>query len=541
MEKSKTIHLEEPNTLASFLTEEERQNIVSLKITGLVGTKDFDGVLDDMCMCEGEYDDSDNFIPDYNESPAIRHLDMSEATFVDGETLPYFGWHTQLETFIFPQGIKYTFETGFTESDNLHTLILPDGMEEVRDFGNCLNLTGLVLPESLEEIHSFAFAGCDSITEIRIPPAVKAFDGSCFAGCKIAAYEVDEKNPYFTVIDGVVYSKDLTKLIAFPSAYPHKHFTVPNTVRTIGYSAFMDSPIKSIQLPDSLTVIEGWAFQNSAIHSIEMPDSVTEVGELAFRWCSELKHVRLSTRITKIPRQLFTSCLKLKNLDIPPSVKTIHYSAIAWNHGIERLILHDGLEEIVDDGPLLGCGGNLCEVNFPKTLKKVPGGVFNYSPNLKKFKLDPENPYFRIIDGALCSKDGRIIYAIPDVTRTNYVTPEGIEVIAARAFSYLPKLQEVILPSTLKTIEERAFQGCYNLKSLHIPAGVTKIGVDFLLSCEKLNEVIIDSAIPPELTGHVRDDVWLFKDMTLLVSQNAAGAYKAALGWKSFKVEESKN
>lgn len=42
MEKSKTIHLEEPNTLASFLTEEERQNIVSLKITGLVGTKDFD-------------------------------------------------------------------------------------------------------------------------------------------------------------------------------------------------------------------------------------------------------------------------------------------------------------------------------------------------------------------------------------------------------------------------------------------------------------------------------------------------------------------
>lgn len=541
MEKSKTIHLEEPNTLASFLTEEERQNIVSLKITGFVGTKDFDDVLDDMCMCEGEYDHHDNFIPDYNESPAIRHLDMGESIFVDGDTLPCFGWHTQLETFIFPQGIKSTYETGFKESDNLHTLILPNGMKEVRDFENCPNLTGLVLPDSLEEIHSFAFAGCDAITSIRIPPAVKAFNGSCFAGCKIAAYEVDENNPYYTAIDGVVYSKDLTKLIAFPSAYPHKHFTVPSTVRIIGDSAFMDSPIKSIQLPDSLTAIEGWAFQDSAIHSIEMPDSVTEVGELAFRWCSELKHVRLSTRITRIPQQMFTSCLKLNNLDIPPSVKAIHYSAIAWCEGLEHLHLHDGLEEIVDEGPMLGCGGNLCEVNFPKTLKKVPGGVFNYTPYLKEFALDPENPYFCIINTALCSKDGKIIYSVPDVTRTSYIIPEGIEMIAARAFAFLPELDEIVLPSTLKIIEERAFQECINLKRLHIPAGVTKIGVNFLMSCDKLKEIIIDSAIPPEMTGYVRDDEWQFKDKTLLVPQNAAAEYKTAPGWNSFKVEERNN
>ena len=134
MEISKIIHLERPNTLTSFLTEEERRTIVSLKITGLVGQKDFDDVLDDMCNCEGEYDDYDNFIPNYDESAAIRHLDMGEAVFVDGETLPYFGWHTQLETFILPQGLKYTNETGMAESDNLHTLVFPDGMKAIKDF-----------------------------------------------------------------------------------------------------------------------------------------------------------------------------------------------------------------------------------------------------------------------------------------------------------------------------------------------------------------------------------------------------------------------
>lgn len=42
MEKSKVIHLEEANTLSNFLTSEERHTLVSLKITGFIGRKDFD-------------------------------------------------------------------------------------------------------------------------------------------------------------------------------------------------------------------------------------------------------------------------------------------------------------------------------------------------------------------------------------------------------------------------------------------------------------------------------------------------------------------
>lgn len=44
MEYSKTIHLENANTLSNFLTQEERVNVVSLKITGFLGRKDFEDV-----------------------------------------------------------------------------------------------------------------------------------------------------------------------------------------------------------------------------------------------------------------------------------------------------------------------------------------------------------------------------------------------------------------------------------------------------------------------------------------------------------------
>lgn len=112
MEKRKVIHLEEANPLSNFLTKEERENIVSLKITGLIGHRDFEDVLDEMCDACGEYD---NFIPDYELTPALRHLDLGEATYADGEGMPYFGFHAQLETFILPKGLTTIISFGIFE------------------------------------------------------------------------------------------------------------------------------------------------------------------------------------------------------------------------------------------------------------------------------------------------------------------------------------------------------------------------------------------------------------------------------------------
>ena len=544
METTKVIHLEKANTLSQFLSYQERREVVSLKITGFIGRKDFDDVLDDMCTVWGEYDDDDNFIPNEDEVHAIKHIDLGEAKYVDGEELPFFGFHTQLETFIFPQGVKTTldkgeFETGLSESKTLKTLVLPKGIKIVAGFNSCPNITNLVIPDGVEIIKWNAFIGCKSITSIRIPSSVRELHGSSFAGCNIEAYEVDEAYECYTVVDGVVYTKDLKTLVAFPSAYPKKHFEVPSTTQIIGSSAFESAPIVSIDLPDGLTIIEKYAFEFSAIHSIEIPDGVTEIGDSTFCGCRNLEHVRLSRGLTKIPERVFSSCTQLRTLDIPMNVKYIDYSSLAWCDGLEILQLHDGLEEIGERGPMLIRDGKLREVVFPKTLKKVPGGVFNYSPYINEFKIDSANPYFCVIDGALYSKDGKILYSVPNRYRTDFIIPEGVEEIAEMAFMNMYELNQITLPSTLRIIGDRAFQGCNKVETIRLPARLDEVEILFLFSCNRLKTVIMEGHVPPKMFGNVREKDWIYEKIELLVPKDSVAEYKKAPGWRDFIVKEN--
>ena len=219
-------------------------------------------------------------------------------------------------------------------------------------------------------------------------------------------------------------------------------------------------------------------------------------------------------------------------------MKSIEYSSLAWCGGLEQLHLHDGLEEIVSGGPMLIHGGQLREVIFPKTLKKVPGGVFNYSPYIEEYLLDSENPYFSVIDGALYSKDGKALYSVPNRKRTSFNIPEGVEIIAEMAFIDMYKLNEITLPSTLRIIGDRAFQGCDTIKTMRLPAGLVKVERLFLFSCDHLEKVIMESAVPPQMIGGRLESDWLYKKVNLLVPKDSVAEYKKAPGWNNFIIKE---
>jgi len=547
MGKSITIHLEKPNTLSKLLSKKDRNEVISLKITGLIGKKDFEDVLDDMCTVWSDFEDEgdEEGTPDYENAAPIRNLDLGEATYVDGKELPYFGYHSQLETLILPKGITSTlikdeYKSGITDSQKLTTLILPKGLKRVRNFSNCPHLTNLVLPKSVKKIDDFAFAGCTDITKIHIPASVKEMDGTCFADCNLQAYEVADDNPYFTVIGGVIYSKDLTTLVAFPSAYPYKHFSVPKGTKVIGYGAFMDSRIETIHLPDGLEVIETWAFQGSKIKSFEMPDSVTKVDELLFRFCTELEHLKLSKSLTELPAQLISSCPKLKVLDIPSSVKKVDATNLVWCNSLEQIVFRDGLEEIVNGTALIVERGHLKEVNYPKTLRKIPGGLFHNCPAVKEFNIDPENPYFWAIEGAIYTKDGKKLIAVPDAWREEFIVHDGTEEIDGFVFSDFSNLKKIVLPESLKIIGHRAFDGCETLKELRIPCNVESIDYRALDECKSLRKLVIEAAKPPKMVDVSRN--WDFADgnkkMVVYVPHDSLKAYKAANGWKNLRIRE---
>ncbi len=108
-----------------------------------------------------------------------------------------------------------------------------------------------------------------------------------------------------------------------------------------------------------------------------------------------------------------------------------------------------------------------------------------------EFEVDPENPFFKAEDGVLLSKDGKTLYRCPSTKRgATYKIPDGVEVVAERAFAFCG-FERIELPESLRTIGERAFLGCDALKSATIPANVATLGRGAFEECGALSSVEI--------------------------------------------------
>lgn len=93
------------------------------------------------------------------------------------------------------------------------------------------------------------------------------------------------------------------------------------------------------------------------------------------------------------------------------------------------------------------------------------------------------------------SKDGKTFKGLPRDTSGNFIIPEGVEIIAERAFAECMKIISVKLPSSLKAIRQEAFEGCYGLISIAIPEGVESIGRRAFSDCFSLTEITLPSSL----------------------------------------------
>ena len=99
---------------------------------------------------------------------------------------------------------------------------------------------------------------------------------------EVKAFAVAKNNPYFTVVDGVLYSKDMTRLVAVPHAKALT-FKIPATVKEIGNGAFVGSDINEIVIPEGVTTILPYAFANcSKLRRVVCPSTLTHVAGTAF-------------------------------------------------------------------------------------------------------------------------------------------------------------------------------------------------------------------------------------------------------------------
>lgn len=536
-----TVYIEKAGTLEALITEEERMSLTHLKIVGEINNADLSSVLDDMCSSEVSFDSDDLPIIAYDEPPFLKVLDLGDCTVVDGLYFGDFAYYSKLEELIFPKNVIQTSEDAFSDSFSLKKVILPDTLKKISygTFSNCSELEAVNLPDSLTEIGDFAFSDCTSLKEVTIPRNVSVIGCAAFHSCTgIERFTVDPANPNFITIDGVIYSSDRKKLVAFPCGYKGAHFDVVDGTECIGVGAFAGSKISTISFPQSLKTIEPYSFQFcDHLIEVQIPDSVIEIGELAFRYCPSLTRVQLSSNIKVLREQIFTGTPNLKRLVLPRSVRVIKPIALSWAQGLEELILNDGLEVIEDD--LCKCG-HLKYLYISKTVREIRSEKYRTArvDNTSfKVEVDKDSPYFIASNGLLYTKDWRKAICVYNKESNALVLDKRTRIIGPLCCSGYTKVQSITLPEGLIEIGSLAFSGCSSIERIDLPQSVQKVSSNAFVDCDNLKSLVVNASIPPEIKyNEWHQEYSCFDDTSdcvLYVPATSVEAYKAS--WLGFK------
>ena len=178
--------------------------------------------------------------------------------------------------------------------------------------------------------------------DILMLPQTKTKKAKCIRKLSI-------KSPHYVEIDGIIYTKDMHRLIVSSAGLKH------------------------VEIPEEVEKITDFAFYNSEIESVKLPDSIKKIGDEAFSNCHNLKEVNLGNGVKQLGNYVFSWDENLTKIELPPSLQEVGGYAF-YKSNIKSITLNEGLSNIVQ-GAFVGT--HIEKLYIPGSVKHIGKGAIS--------------------------------------------------------------------------------------------------------------------------------------------------------------------
>lgn len=446
---------------------------------------------------------------------------------------------------------------GFLNCNRITEVIIPNSIVRIGEaaFEGCSNMTSITIPNSVTSIGDWAFSGCSSMDTIVFSSSVSSVGKAIFYNCNsLNAIEVDIDNPNFCSLDGVLFNKDKTTIVAYPRNKTGA-YAIPNSVIDIeGYAFDKCYGLTAVTIPNNVINIGEYAFSScSALSSVTIGDNVAHIGGYAFSGCTNLTSIVIPRNVTKIESWAFQNCTNIidvvwnakscdfcnfgsqvESFTFGNDVDTIPASLCADMTNLVTIVIPEGVK-CIEDNAFQNCMG-LTNVTIPNSIMALGNSIFSGCTNLESVTLNSDSivsqnhsTYSNIstifgtqvqkylIGDAVsyigsfafygCSSltnikisssvDSIGEYAFYNCSSLDTIDIKGNSIISIGkyAFRNCHSLHSIKIPNSVKEIRQGTFYGCYNLESISIPYGITSIENETFYNCNNLTSITIPKSI----------------------------------------------
>lgn len=291
-----------------------------------------------------------------------------------------------------------------------------------------------------------------------------------FYFCNLEEFRVDEANPYYTSVDGVLFTKDMKTIVAYPANKAGESYEIPDGVVTVGEFSFKSTrQLRHVTMADSVLAIEGFAFSQAALDSIVLGNNVESMGDSALS-NSTVSSVIIPESCTDMMFDIFSGC---ENLHTIGPIGGDYDIQFGWKDYIPAYSFCTALGAMYNP--------YLTSIEIPASIKYIGYYAFHGCPYLSDVAFEDRTESA----AAPVSEDSGIaVFARRTVARTDY--------IAREAFADCPSLEEIVIPEGYTTIDAEAFRGCENLKRVVLPSTITYVGESSFADCPSIEAVVFN-------------------------------------------------